>query len=291
MKEQQETSTARLASDTTGVIGVGDIDLTRFLTKPFTGLRMFQTASGAGTFGTLGIIPDQQKGGVNRPVYRDGGALALDKAGAGNYGFNIARTGPSTDGYTRGETVLIQKRVAHTFNPTISRVSYNVSVREEPKDYVLQVNERYDGDFAPASGLGLGQEFTSIFPIDSQGRRLYNADPYTEAGWNGTVHKVEYNTETLPVIGSIDPISYQLPNNGGSPIGFITGQNLTFYTSIFIGPYRTQVQNFFSETSVSYAFPGGMLPGVYDLIVVNFSDGQLAILPNSFTVLKEEVTP
>jgi hypothetical protein len=285
LKQAQDEATNRLASDTTGLIGVGDTDLARFLTPPFKSMRMLQVKSGPQFYGTLGLIPNQGYRFDGVPYYRDGSVRAIDRAGTANITSNIVRTGPAPDGYTRGETILIQKRIARTFNPNIDRTSYAVEVREVPADYVLQPDERYDGDFSPVNGLGLGLEYLSVYPVDAQGRRLYNGDPYTEAGWDGTTYRISYNPETIPVITSVDPPNFQLPDNSGDPHGFIFGRNIAPTAMILVGPYRTQVDHVFVGF-VSFTFPGGMQPGVYDFLVVG-TDGQIGIASDPVTVLAE----
>jgi hypothetical protein len=285
LKQAQDEATNRLASDTTGILGVGDTDLARFLTLPFKGMRMLQVKSGPQVYGTLGIIPEQGYRFDGVPYFRDGSVRAIDRAGTANITSNLVRTGPSPDGYTRGETILVQKRIGRTFNPTIDRVSYAVEVKEVAADYVLQPDERYDGDFSPVNGLGLGLEYLSVYPLNAGGRRLYNGDPYTEAGWDGTTYTVDYDPETIPIPTAFEPDIYQLPDNGGDNSGSITGTNLDFFTIIMVGPYRTGVSNAFVGF-VTFNFPSGMQPGIYDIITVG-SDGQIGILPQAITVLAE----
>lgn len=289
LKEGQDEATSQLASDTTGIIGVGDTDLVSFLTPAFKGLRMLQVKSGGEMYGTLGLIPQQQHpydGGF--PFFRDGSVVALDRAGSASFTNNIVRTGPPPDGFIRNnETILIQRRVARTFNPAIDRVSYGLETEYVPRDYVLAPNERFDGDFSPANALGLGSDYTSIFPVDDQGRRLYNGDPYTEAGWDGTVYTVVYNAETIPVPTAIVPNTYQLPDNGGVHSGIIFGQHFTVNMLNMIGPYRAPLSSLFSD-AFAFEFPSNMEPDVYDVIVIG-EDGQMGILTNSFTVLAEVI--
>jgi hypothetical protein len=52
-----------------------------------------------------------------------------------------------------------------------------------------------------------------------------------------------------------------------------------------VGPYRTGVSNAFVGF-VTFNFPSGMQPGIYDIITVG-SDGQIGILPQAITVLAE----
>lgn len=285
LKQTQDEGTNRLASDTTGILGVGDTDLARFLTQTFKNLRMLQVKSGQEVYGTLGIIPEQGYPFDGVPYFRDGSVRAIDRAGTSNISNNIVRTGPSPDGYTRGDTILIQKRIARTFNPNIDRISYAVEIREVPKDYALQPDERYDGDFSPVNGLGLGLEYLSVYPVDADGNRLYNGDPYTEAGWDGTTYTIRYNPETIPVLTSVDVTIFQLPDNFGNPHGNIYGRNIGASDMILVGPYRTQIDNVFVGF-VSFTFPSNMQAGVYDILVVG-TDGQIGIISAAVTVLAE----
>jgi hypothetical protein len=301
LKKSQDDTTAQLASDTTSVIGVGDVDLIHFLTEAFTGTRMVQKANGAGAVGSLAILPDEQHAASGSPYWQDGKVMALDRAGTGNFGFNIIRTGQKADGHAKGNTRIIQKRFAAVFNPDIDRVSYHVQARLAPLGYGPQADERLDGDFFPGSiYLGVSQPYGLV------DMTAYNNDPYGPDGWNGAVNSVPTNSATKPVISSISPNSYQL-GVGGSPEFHLTGSNFTSAGFAGIGPFMG-FHDIPLSSNPDYVLPdplgayynryipddtnlyfylnvGEFVAGSYTVWVIGI-DGQVGTIENGFTVLE-----
>jgi hypothetical protein len=293
VKKGQEDMTAKLASDRTGVVGVGDIDLTRFLTRPFTDMRMFQSGSGDGVYGTLAIIPNQQVSSNDNPFYKDGTVMALDRAGTGAFNFNLVRTGRPPDGYGKGNTKIVQKRFGLRFNPAIDRVSYYIVARLEDVDYVMQEDERLDGDFFPGSiYAGVGAPY-GLFDTSQ-----YNGDPFTADGWTGVPHGVPDNAATKPVITSITPDNVTRPNTGGVVVE-LTGEHFIGCGFVFFGPYLptfvippsgtlTDPPGAFyyryiaSDTTLQITTPDDMEAGDYTIYVIG-TDGQIGTY-ESFTV-------
>jgi hypothetical protein len=296
LKKGQDDTTAELASDTTGVIGVGDVDLIHFLTKTFTGTRMVQKANGAGAVGSLAILPDEQHAASGAPYWQDGKVMALDRAGTGNFGFNIIRTGQKADGHAKGNTRIIQKRFAAVFNPDIDRVSYHVQARLEPVGYGPQTDERLDGDFFPGSiYLGVSAPYGVV------DMTVYNNDPYGPDGWNGVVNSVPINPDTKPVISSISANSFELGSGEFAELN-ITGSNFTGAGFVGIGPFLGRVSAFvgdkpdpvgayFNRTIIDDAHiysildGAGLVAGKYTVWVIG-ADGQVGTLVDGFTVLE-----
>jgi hypothetical protein len=317
LKAGQETVTSRIASDTTGMLGNGDPDHFAFLTPAFKSMQLFQTGNSEGVVGTLALMPKEQHASVEDPYYYPNTPFVLDRAGKNNFGFNIARPGTPPAGYYGGDKVLVQKRFkiysagenypdTYSYGPPV--------VREEPKGYVLQENERYDGGFYPGSTHnGVEPPYGNTFPTDSEGHYVYTGDPFTEAGWDGTVYSVPDNDATKPTIDTITPNYFTLPDtrpDRHKKVITITGSNLQFVGFVMIGPYRPDFFwgldegtlrglggafqyreiNFEGDYFVQINLPSNMLPGVYTPYVIGV-DGQVGKKDNGFTVYAEGGPP
>jgi len=266
LKAAQDETTTRLASDTTGRAGAGNPDLTTFLTAPFKAYQMVQVGANAGVYGTLALKVDQQQAGFgNSPYYANGTPLALDRAGSGNFGFNIVRPGTDPAGNAvSNDTLIIQKRYKIYYNgddtdPANPYFTYGIEEPEEkPKGYTLVPGERLDGSFYPGnieyplitrtgsgnsanpqttfpfrSGPGAGQPYGNSFPTDESGNRLYNNNPTGPNAWNGVLNSVLPNPATAPTIASVTPDTYQLPDTRiGFAIADITITGTHFQTLV-----------------------------------------------------------
>jgi hypothetical protein len=310
LKGLQDETTARLASDTSALIGSGDPDQHGFLTAPFKSLRMMQFGNNSGVYGSMALMPQQQQASFANPYYRSGTSFVVDRAGSGNFGFNIARAGNLPDGYYGRDIVMVQKRFKVTTygdenDPANPFFVYKVFARPEPKGYVLHSDERLDGNLYPGNiRQGLDPMFGNVFPFSDEGRLMYSTDPLGPDGWSGAVNVVPDNPDTKPVVTGITPSVFQLPVGDpgfeqNSPIT-INGHNFTgsgfagigpfFLNQYFGAPYpgpgsgTVGYQQNVGDTAIVINPPADMVAGVFDVYVVGM-DGQIGVLENGFTVL------
>jgi hypothetical protein len=292
LKAIQDNTTAQLASDTTALLGNGDPDHITFLTPRFKGVQMIQAGGNAGIYGTLAAQPDQHAS-LETPYYKMGTPFPIDRAGSGNFGFNVVKSGTPPDGYYGGDKVMVQSRYKIYYggdenDPANHHFIYKIELRAEPKGYELQPGERLDGNiFQYPKPTGW------TFPTDSEGNYLYNTNP---DAWTGEVSSVVYNPATLPVIDEISPNFFQLPDTrlpADYNIITITGQHFSGSSTAIIGPYSPAVFSaggspgyglVVDDSTMQINAPEGMVPGVYDIYIIG-GDGQIGVKQNSFTVL------
>jgi hypothetical protein len=296
LKTNQADANSRLASDVSAVVGTADPDQVAFLTPALKDYRAVQASSGNNTVGTLAMLPRQQYASLEDRYYKSGTAVALDRVGSPTAGFNIMRPGHTPDGYYGADKVLVQKRTklfpAGEDNADIFFYA-QPQVRPESRDYVLQEDERYDGNFYPGKVMdGAVRPFGTTFPTGPGGGYAYNGNPFKNEGWNGQAFEVTYNRETLPVIEAIDPNYFTLPDTrapGENIVLTITGSNL-LNGLIMVGPYAPAIFNggggSLSESEVQINMPVAMNPGVYDVYIIGY-DGQIGALQQGFTVYAE----
>jgi hypothetical protein len=289
LKGQQDNTTERLSGDTTGVLGSGDPDQIQFLTAPFKDLRMMQIGESKGAFGSLALMPDQHAS-LETPFYSTGTPFPLDRAGTGVFGYNIARTGQPPTGYYGGDKVMIQRRYKIYYNgedgdPANPFFIYKIDLRAEPKGYELQPGEKLDGGFL--EGL---RPYGWSFPTDDEGNRLRNV-----GYWTGETASVVPDNETRPVIDSVDPDFFQLPDARvlDSYEITISGAHLSTLQTALIGPFNPMYMflpggigywNIIDDNNVIINAPSGMIAGVYDVMVIG-SDGQIGVKEQAFTIL------
>jgi hypothetical protein len=313
LKTAQDATTSHLASDSAGMIGNGDADYLGFFTKPFKDMKLFQQGNQTGVVGTIALMPTQQHASLETPYFAAGTPFTLDRAGDGNFGFNVVKSGNLPAGYYGGDKVLVQKRYkiypAGENYPNIYVYGPPV-VREEPKGYVLGEDERYDGSFYPGKILfGVGRPIGTTFPTDSEGHYVYNDSPFIDAGWSGATYSVPFDPETRPVISSVTPDYYTIPGDDlpeGSDLITLTGINFNSCGYVMIGPYLPSVsvpgvqlpelagayfnRIVISDEEIQFNRPGGMMPGIYEVYVIG-NDGQMNEEGHTFTVYAEGGPP
>jgi hypothetical protein len=308
LRQAQDDQTARMGSDTVGVLAASDPDQRFFITAPFKNMRLVQHGNGNLVTNSLAYMSPEQNGTLEDRYYNPGTPVVLDKAGsgAGSSHLNLIRAGALPSGYYGADKVLVQKRFklypAGEAYPAI--FVYAVAVRSEPRGYALQADERYDGGFYPGS-INFGQErpYGTTFPTDDQGNYLYNGDPYSHAGWDGTTFTALYNAATKPVITSVVPNGFTLPDlrQPGEEI-FIDfyGHNFSGCGFAMIGPF---MPGFFysghlaadafngalpyvfvtDDTHLTINMPNDLVPGSYYPYVIG-NDGQIGVAATPFVV-------
>jgi hypothetical protein len=298
--QTQEDQTARINSDSVGVLASSDPDQRFFLTPPFKNMRLVQQGNGNLVTNSLAFMPPEQNGTLEDRYYLPGTPVVLDKAGsgAGSSQASLIRTGAAPDGYYGGDKVLVQKRYKiYTISedyPTI--FVYFISTRQEARDYVLQADERYDGSFYPGSiAGGVARPFGTTFPTDAHGNYLYTDNPYLDVGWSGATYTVTANEATRPVIDSISQPSFTLPKTNFMDVLTLTGKHFTGCGFVMVGPYQPA---FFSgilsggetghyvvnDTTIQINIPLDMSPGSYYIYVIG-NDGQIGVYPTPFQVI------
>jgi hypothetical protein len=94
LRQAQDDQTARMGSDTVGVLAASDPDQRFFITAPFKNMRLVQHGNGNLVTNSLAYMSPEQNGTLEDRYYNPGTPVILDKAGSGAGSSHSTLSGP-----------------------------------------------------------------------------------------------------------------------------------------------------------------------------------------------------
>lgn len=330
IKKQQSSQNPNVRLGTSELVKTanGDVNKLKMLTPAFKNMTIVTAGASGSVYNTLAYRDPNHEPDLLPSLYENGENTVMKKSGKGGVSVNVLLPGQTPTTLDSTESILIQRRSKYFYSNDTSEDSpyftWRVEAVKVPKDYVMQPNERLDGNMYPlafgSDGVNPNPDsYGHSFPKGDNGGYLFSPGMVNPVhAWSGTVYEAVPTSNPPKInnlqreIGQSNPDPFVLFDEIYSPpsqvlevpegfTGSVAVNGSGYFQNgdgsfafVRIGPYNvvynSREDGVITPTLIRFHFPNILyrtdrVPNTYDLIVTG-GDGQIAIKQGCIKIVR-----